>query len=99
MTRWATTRAARGAARQQERDVREAERRAFLSANPRHIVETITSRQSVCRRVAAYMLHLGRIGAEGSLRDQAVDHVADQVGVPRDTVLECLSIEALESPE
>jgi hypothetical protein len=96
MTHFAT-RAGRWGQRQDERNAREAKRRVLIQSNPRQIVENIQSRQSIALRVASYMLHLGRIGAEGSLRDKAVDHVSDLVGVPREIVLECLSIEALET--
>lgn len=88
------TRAGRWGQRQDAQDQREANRRATLQTNPRQIVEHIQSRQSVALRVASYMLHLGRVGAEGSIRDQAIDHVADLIGVSREIVLKCLSIEA-----
>lgn len=91
------TRVGRRGRRQDAKDQREASRRESLQTNPGQIVEHIHSRQSVARRVASYMIHLGGVDAPGDKRAQAVDHVAQLIGVPREIVLECLSVEALET--
>lgn len=94
---YSRTRAGRWGHRQDAQHQREAKRRASLQTNPRQIVENIQSRQSVALRVASYMLHLGRVGAEGSIRDQSIDHVADLIGVSREIVLECLCVDEVKA--
>lgn len=89
--RYPSTKAGRARARQVQSDHREASRLASLKAYPRQIVENILSRMSICQQVAARMVsHPGDT-------DAAIQFVAEKVGVPRETVRECLSIEALES--
>jgi hypothetical protein len=77
--------------RQAAANVREAQRIAANQRNPRAIVENILSRASVCQQVAARM-----VTNPGDTQG-AINFVAEAIGVPRETVLECLSIEALET--
>lgn len=91
MARWPATRIGQWRARQAASDQREHERRVFLQRNPRFIVENITSRQSVCVQVAQRM-----VNQPGDM-PAAIAFVAERIGVPPETVQECLTVEALES--
>jgi hypothetical protein len=96
VSRFHATRASAWGARQDERDTAAALSRAYFKAHPKEVVENIFYRSDVVRRVAARMLNEGRAGRDQN-RDLAVDHVAEVIGVPRETILECLAIDTLET--